>query len=130
MRLKTHSRNRYDNYWCSQDFQEHRVYYGTNGYAFLDSEAVMQAETENKALAAVSCAQIWFGEAVIAFGEAHPGDPRVPGALRDVVASTHFAAFPDKGILSVSKRCFEFLHRHFPNSPEAKATPYYYGTDR
>lgn len=122
----------FDNWWCKPIHDEAGVHHLQRGEhapaipAFMAPADLATAKAEWEALAEVPSAHIWFGEVVLEFAKAHPKDPRVPAALKDVVAATKLPSCPDKEISDISRRCFQVLHRTYPHSPEAKATPYHY----
>lgn len=93
---------------------------------FLTAEDQAKAHAEWRALLKVPAAQVWFGEAVIAYAEATPKDPRIPEALHRVVAATRSPLCPSKGVSETSRRAFQLLHKRFPKDPWTKKTPYHY----
>lgn len=68
---------------------------------------------------------VWM-ENVLVFAKAFPGDPRVPGLLRDAVYRTrrNWCADPSAGQLS--KEAFDLLKRKYPKSNEARGTKYWF----
>ena len=93
---------------------------------FLNAEQRAQAEKEWNALAATGPALQSLGQAVLAFAEAHPEDPRVPEALHNVVRVSRYGCYSTAAKSNYSKAAFEALHKHYPDSPWTKKTPYFF----
>lgn len=118
-----------DNWWCSADLANSPNHEPPKtdmpGAPFLSAAERQQATDEAAKLGAAGAAPDWLGAQTIAFAQAHPQDPRVPEALYLVVRATRYGCTDDK-TGDFSKRAFDLLHGHYPNSEWAKKTPYWF----
>ncbi len=114
-----------DNWWCGS--RDDAKTPGTGpGLSFLKPSDLQQATADHAALDKIPAAQIYFGNAVMAFAEAHPDDPRLPEALHKVIAATRSPMCGSTEMTTMSKRCFNLLHKRYPKSEWTKKTKYYY----
>lgn len=66
-----------------------------------------------------------FGDDVLQWAETHPTDPELPWLLHVVVQSTRGGCL-DKDAPALSRKAFALLHKRWPKSEWARATPYFY----
>ena len=66
-----------------------------------------------------------LGDDVLQWAETHPADPDLPWLLHVVVMSTR-GGCRDKDAPALSRKAFALLHKRWPRSEWARATPYFY----
>jgi len=110
-----------DNWWCSPVSEV-----PPQPPSFLTPNQRTEAQAELQRLTKLEAAPSFLARRVITYAKAHKSDPRVPEALHRVVKATRFARCPDKNNSRWSRAAFAFLHKHYPNSPWAKKTKYWY----
>lgn len=66
-----------------------------------------------------------FGDDVLQWAETHPADPELPWLLHVVVQSTRGGCL-DPDAKALSRKAFGLLHKRWPRSEWARATPYFY----
>jgi hypothetical protein len=99
---------------------------------FLTEAQKKTAADEWARLAGTGAAPAYLTGEALAWAKAHPDDPRVPESLYLAVRSTRYGCAPNvpEGRNSVtsplSHEAFEFLHRHYPNSPWTQKTKYWF----
>jgi len=103
--------------WGCQ-FPQHR-----DSLPWLDDAQLGAARAEFEVFSKLPTFNTYYGQAVLALAKAKPTDPRLPGELAGVVASTRMSC---QGETPISKAAFTALHRLFPKSPEAKQTKYFF----
>jgi hypothetical protein len=143
-----------DNWWCAFRPAQNTQTYGGGFYymfsklreplqeiypgevvaepAFLSAQDKETAQQELNALTALPSAPRWLGQFAIDWANAHPGDPRVPEALHNVVLAWRYgctesseSAAP-KDATNYSKQAFDILHKRYPDNDWTKKTPYWY----
>jgi hypothetical protein len=77
------------------------------------------AKTQSERLGKLPGGPAWLGAIVIPLAKAHPGDPRVPEALHNVVQATQYG---DKDS-DTSEAAYNLLHSRFPRNPWTAKTP-------
>lgn len=93
--------------------------------SFVSSPEHAQAKRERAALDKLGAAATWLAFEAARVAEALPRDPRSPEVLHLAVRATRYGC-KDARTSAASKRAFQVLHRRFPVSSWAKATPYYF----
>jgi hypothetical protein len=99
---------------------------------FLTEAQKKTAADEWARLAGTGAAPAYLTGEALAWAKAHPDDSRVPESLYLAVRSTRYGCAPNvpEGRNSVtsplSHEAFEFLHRHYPNSPWTRKTKYWF----
>jgi hypothetical protein len=83
------------------------------------------AAAEWQALTRAESGPNYICRRVVAWGRAHPADPRVPRALHLAVQATRLGCH-DAGTTALSKQAFRLLHARYPKSEWAQKTPHYY----
>lgn len=76
-------------------------------------------------LAQLKTATGTFGDDVLQWAETHPADPELPWLLHAVVMSTRGGCL-DPDAPALSRKAFALLHKRWPRSEWARATPYFY----
>jgi hypothetical protein len=66
-----------------------------------------------------------LGDDVLQWAETHPADPELPWLLHVVVMSTRGGCL-DKDAPALSRKAHALLHKRWPRSEWARATPYFY----
>jgi hypothetical protein len=66
-----------------------------------------------------------FGDDVMAWAGTHPADPELPWLLHVVVMSTRGGCL-DKDASALSRKAHALLHKRWPKTEWARATPYFY----
>ncbi len=66
-----------------------------------------------------------FGDDVMEWAGTHPADPELPWLLHVVVMSTRGGCL-DKDASALSRKAHALLHKRWPRSEWARATPYFY----
>jgi hypothetical protein len=66
-----------------------------------------------------------FGDDVLQWADTHPADPELPWLLHVVVMSTRGGCL-DKDASALSRKAHALLHKRWPRSEWARATPYFY----
>jgi len=66
-----------------------------------------------------------FGDDVLQWADTHPADPELPWLLHVVVMSTRGGCL-DKDASALSRKAHALLHKRWPKSEWARATPYFY----
>jgi len=66
-----------------------------------------------------------FGDDVLQWADTHPADPELPWLLHVVVQSTRGGCL-DPDAKALSRKAFALLHKRWPRSEWARATPYFY----
>jgi hypothetical protein len=66
-----------------------------------------------------------FGDDVMEWAGTHPADPELPWLLHVVVMSTRGGCL-DKDASALSRKAHALLHKRWPKSEWARATPYFY----
>ncbi|WEM98116.1 hypothetical protein P0M04_10465 [Telluria mixta] len=66
-----------------------------------------------------------LGDDVVQWAETHPADPELPWLLHVVVMSTRGGCL-DKDASALSRKAHALLHKRWPRSEWARATPYFY----
>jgi hypothetical protein len=100
--------------------------------AFLKPAELTAGIAEWDRFQQLPCAAVLLGRHVLEYAKTHPDDPEVPEALALTVRATHLGygrgddPKSNADNTSVSKAAFEFLHAHYPKSPWAQKTRYYY----
>ncbi|HRG99740.1 MAG TPA: hypothetical protein PLR99_26020 [Polyangiaceae bacterium] len=92
---------------------------------FVSTPDHERGKRERAALDQLGAAATWLGFEAARVAEALPRDPRSPEVLHLAVRATRYGC-KDARTPVASKRAFQVLHRRFPTSSWAKATPYYY----
>jgi hypothetical protein len=93
--------------------------------AFLTATEQAEAAREWQRLLDMSPAPDYLATEAVAWGKAHPSDPRVPEALALAVKTTRFGCVdPKTGELS--KAAFDLLHSRYPKSSWAAQTKYWF----
>lgn len=91
--------------------------------AFVAAEAVRADRERGRYAPAPDAAGAGFvWEELLAYAQAHPDDPRSPEALYWLIRVSRYG----QGHASSSYRAFRLLHRRYPGSAWAKASPYFY----
>jgi len=103
--------------WGCQ-FPQHR-----DSLPWLDDAQLAAARAEFDAFSKLPTFNTYYGQAVLALAKDKPTDPRLPGELAGIVASTRMSC---QGETPISKAAFTALHRLFPKSPEARRTKYFF----
>jgi hypothetical protein len=95
---------------------------------FLSVQDKNTTAEELNSLAALLAAPRWLGEFTINWAKTHPGDPRVPEALHNVVRSWRYGCTEtnEKDAPNYSKDAFEILHTRYPDNDWTKNTPYWF----
>jgi len=120
-----------DNWWC-EGMRKTRWSVTEAGepeaisFAFMNADEREAVAVERAILSNFPAAQVWIGEAVLAYARKSPDDPMVPEALHDVVSATGISTCDSPAVSAVSRKCFRLLHRRYAKSEWAKKTPYYY----
>jgi hypothetical protein len=128
-----------DNWWCRTDvFREAR--FGRDAYhlaaaspsplpvdTLLIARVVDQADRNKAARESkpFGAAPNVLGQAVLDWSAVQPDDARLPEALHLAVQATRYGC-TDSLTTSVSKACFQTLHRLYPRSEWAEKTEYWY----
>lgn len=81
--------------------------------------------TELGRLAQLKTATGTLGDDVLQWAETHPGDAELPWLLHVVVQSTRGGCL-DPDAKALSRKAFALLHKRWPRSEWARATPYFY----
>jgi hypothetical protein len=92
---------------------------------FLNADQASAAQYELQRLASLGPAPNYLSQQVTAWGQRPTGDPRVPEALHLAVKATRFGC-TDADTGKLSKAAFDLLHEHYPRSPWAQKTKYWY----
>jgi hypothetical protein len=92
---------------------------------FLTTTERQAALSELDRLRQIPAAPDFLCEETLKWARAHRDDPRVPEALHLAVRATRFGCESEK-TTDWSRSTFQFLHRNYPSSKWAKATPYWY----
>lgn len=92
---------------------------------FLTAAAHVAASAEWMRLQTLGSAPTYLAAEAAAWAESRPRDPEVAEALARAVKATHYGCGDDKTGTS-SQRAFALLHKLYPNSSWAKATPFWY----
>ncbi len=66
-----------------------------------------------------------FGDDVLQWADTHPADPELPWLLHVAVMSTRGGCL-DKDASALSRKAHALLHKRWPRSEWARATPYFY----
>ena len=66
-----------------------------------------------------------FGDDVLEWADTHPADPELPWLLHVTVLSTRGGCL-DKDASALSRKAHALLHKRWPKSEWARATPYFY----
>ncbi|HXH49679.1 MAG TPA: hypothetical protein VNM47_10055 [Terriglobia bacterium] len=93
--------------------------------AFLTAKEQAEAAREWQRLLDMSPAPDYLAAEAIAWGRAHPSDPRVPEALALAVKATRFGC-TDPKTGERSKAAFDLLHSRYPNSSWTAQTKYWF----
>jgi hypothetical protein len=86
---------------------------------FITDRDQQIAKTEGERLGKLPGGPAWLGAIVIPWAKAHPGDPRIPEALHNVVRATQYGDM-DSG---TSEAAYNLLHSRFPRNPWTAKTP-------
>jgi hypothetical protein len=89
---------------------------------FLTDRDKQIAKTESEGLGKLPGGPAWLGAIVIPWAKAHPGDPRVPEALHNVVRATQYGDMDS----ATSEAAYNLLHSRFPRSPWTAKTPHWF----
>lgn len=76
-------------------------------------------------LAQLKTATGTLGDDVLQWADTHPTDPELPWLLHVVVQSTRGGCL-DPDAKALSRKAFSLLHKRWPRSEWARATPYFY----
>jgi tetratricopeptide (TPR) repeat protein len=98
-------------------------------FPFLTPDARQTAEAEYRTLYAGWPWANRFCEVALEWAGDDPNDPRVPEALHLAVAGTRHATLYSKSndeTGTLSRKCFQLLHKRYPDSPWTAKTPYWY----
>lgn len=95
-------------------------------FGFLDAAEQQQQQQEAQRLLQVPQDSIWMTQAALALMERAPRDPLVPQALSVAVRLARYSCM-GQGSGAWSRRGLQALHKHYPGSPWAARTRYWYG---
>jgi len=116
-----------DNWWC--DAANAGVvrpeWYPDVAPAFLTPAERKKADDEWARLAKLPSAPTALATEAVAYGRAHPKDPRVAEALHLAVRATRFGC-TDARTSAQSKAAYQLLHRQYPKSEWAAKTKYFF----
>ena len=140
-----------NNWWCAFDIPRHdaalgealaqnfRLYYDEGGpthervramlaRALRDSYLFQRVNPAELAkLSKVECAPQVLSERVVAWVRNSVGSHAEQAeALSDAILSTRWGCNRDGSHAGYSREAFQLLHSRFPDSPEAKRTPYWF----
>ncbi len=132
-----------ENWWCriSPGVPLHAsVYWGrqdSSGRVYSEADEILPAPTfltqaqreaaqkEFSRISEIPSGPSYLCRQTLEWAESHRQDPRVPEALHLAVRATRYGC-EDQDNTRWSRRAFRFLHRHYPETPWAKTTKYYY----
>lgn len=116
-----------DNWWCdaANAGVTRPEWAPDSAPGFLSSAERARGDEEWTRLAKLASAPTLLAAEVVAYGRAHPKDPRVPEALHLAVRATRYGC-SDAGTSAQSKAAFQLLHKQWPKSEWAAKTKYYF----
>ncbi len=129
------------NWWCGPDSMS-QTYYDhyrrglssdellvslspSRAAGFLSESEKEAGRSERQRLDSMGAGANALGRLVFDYELVEPDDPRLPEALHRVVRATRFGC-DDTLTSEHSRRAYRILHRRFPGSRWARATPYWY----
>jgi hypothetical protein len=117
LRSNEYSTQYADYFWCAPG--------PVDPPAFQSSADRATVERELHALGKLGTGIEFLAERALAAQRAFPRDPRLPEMLHKIVRATRYVRCGENKT-KWSRAVFQALHRSYPNSKWARATPYYY----
>ncbi len=112
-------------FWCAGVVPPATAVTASATPSFLSTADRDMAKKETLALSKMGAGATWLATEAARLAEALPRDARSPEALHLAVRGTRFAC-KDAKTSAASKHAFQVLHRLYPGSSWAKATPYHF----
>lgn len=94
-------------------------------FPFLSAADRETSKREAAAITKLGAGPTWLAREATAAARALPSDPRAPEVLHRAVRATRYGC-RDARTTEASRDAFQLLHRAYPTSRWAKATPYYF----